>query len=324
MTFPSETKFSVESITERPIEGRVYTVQELNGFTVTNDDSEPLEFPGTTYLSLSVPHFGHLLQDIYAQWRMIQGMYDARLVLTDLSKSGMFYGGGWLPKVIDNFLDLAGYDKDHIIDISRYNYKFERVVAIFDMCNLTPYFRHYLPFCDCYSGTAKCGESPYFKYNEDAVAILRKDLSHMFQPPSGRKIYVSRSRYNEIYKQQIERGEDLYRARLRYFAEEQTVEDLFVTNGYEVIHAQDYGLYEQVRMFSQATHIASISGTSLLNLMWGDSHITGIEILAVPKYRWHYDVFARYSNVGNYKKVDIIGSNKETMIKKLVVALQDT
>ena len=318
----SETKFSVDSITERSVAGRIYTVQELNNLTITNDNSEPLIFPGVTYLALSVPQYGHMLHDIYAQWRMIQSMYDAQIVLTNLSNKGLYYGSGWLPKVIDDFLDLTSYNKDRIIDISRYNYKFERVVAIFDMCNLTPYFRHYLPFCDCYMGTMPCGESPWFKYNEDAVRILRQDLSHLFQPPSDARVYISRSRYNKEYKRHMERGLNLERARLRYFADEQAVEDLFVANDYKVVHAQDYGLYEQVRKFSQASHVASISGAGLLNLMWCGAHTTGIEICAVPRYKWHFDVFARYANVSNYKKVDVIDYHKQTMLKTVSAVLQ--
>ena len=85
----------------------------------------------------------------------------------------------------------------------------------------------------------------------------------------------------------MERGLNLERARLRYFADEQAVEDLFAANDYKVVHAQDYGLYEQVRKFSQASHVASISGAGLLNLMWCGAHTTGIEICAVPRYKWH-------------------------------------
>jgi capsular polysaccharide biosynthesis protein len=145
----------------------------------------------------------------------------------------------------------------------------------------------------------------------------------LFQPPSNSRIYISRSRYNEEYKRQAERGLNLERARLRYFADEQAVEDLFVANDYKVVHAQDYGLYEQVREFSQASHVASISGAGLLNLMWCDAHTTGIEICAVPRYKWHFDIFAQYANVSNYKKVDTIGYDIQMTLKTISSALQD-
>ena len=312
---------TVDTITERPIDGRIYSIYELHNLTITNNNLEHLEFPGTTYLTLSIPQYGHLLHDIYAQWRMMEDMCGANIVLTNVAERGMFYGNGWLPKVMEDFLEITSYDKTKIIDISLHNYKFEKVVAIFDMCNLTPYFLHYLPFCNCYIGTDSCGRSEWFKYNEDAVKILRQDFGHLFKPNAHRKIYISRRRYEEEYKKQIEQGKDLSRAKMRYFGNEPLVESFFADKGYEIIHAQDFGLYEQIAMFSEASHIASISGTGLINLIWGSSHTTGIEISGIPGYRWHYDTFAGYANVGNYLKLDITGFDDTAILESLNIAI---
>ena len=309
------------------VEESPWVINEIKNLRIINGEGKVKHISGTTYLTLSVPHYGHILQDIYSQYRMLQFRYkDLKVVLTDLSVKGMYYGM-WQPKLIDDFLDVLNYDKANIIDITKHNYSFEKVVFIFDVCNLLPNefhlkygtrHYHYLPFCTCYSGKQPCGESEYFAYWWSAIDILRKDFAYLFDWSFTQKLYVSRQRYNEQYKAQIDALEGkpldaqqlatLNRAKLRYCPDEDRIENYYKKNNYQIIHAQDFGLKEQITLFSQASHLVSISGTALINVYWCHPKTIVTEYAIIPNYKWHYDVFAAYCGIEQYEKLTTFNS----------------
>lgn len=301
-----------------------WVINEINNLQIINNAQQPItHIPGITYLTLSVPHYGHILQDIYSQYRILQSRYkDLNIVLTDVSAKGMFYGM-WQPKLINDFLDILNYNPKDIIDISRNNYFFSKIVFIFDVCNLLPQefhlqygtrHYHYLPFCTCYTGTEPCGKSEYFKYWYMAIDILRQDFKQYFDWSMTHKLYISRQKYNEQYKKQIEELEGkelntdqkavLRRAKIRFCPQEEQIEQHYLNNNYSIIHAQDYGLKEQITLFSQAKDLVSISGTALINVYWCPPQTKVTEYNIIPGYKWHYDVFAAYCNIKEYNKVN--------------------
>jgi len=317
-------KVNCSDVRHISVDNGPWKINEIHNLSIINDpQKETINIPGTTYLTLSVPHYGHILQDIYSQYRMLQSYYkDLNIVLTNVSKKGMFYGM-WQPKVINDFLDILNYKPSSIVDISQNNYFFNKIVFIFDMCNLLPEefhlqygttHHHYLPFCTCYTGTHPCGESPYFNYWYQAIDILRQDFKPYFNWSLDKKFYVSRKEYNQQYKSQIEslegknldknQQQTLRRAKLRFSPQEEQIEQYFKQNSYTILEPQHLGLKEQISLFSQSKTIASISGTALINAYWCPPQTKIIELNIIPEYKYHYDVFAKYCGITDYIKIN--------------------
>ena len=110
------------------------------------------------------------------------------------------------------------------------------------------------------------------------------------------------------------------RSQQRYYKNEKRLEDFFRSEGYEIVYAEEYGLIEQIKLFSEAKTIASVSGAGLFNLLWGSEQTKGIEIMVNLLYRYHFKEFGNYVNI-NYVQVDSREDSFEEMIDKLKVQI---
>jgi hypothetical protein len=307
----------------------------INNFRINNDNSVVINIPGTTYLFPTYSAYGHSLVDVYGQFKILQLKYkDIKPFFYEDGINGYYFNNN---KIASDQIKNLGYDKNMVTNIAKGNYLFEKVVLFFDMNNTFPeeFYRenglnrtsHYFPFCNCYMGTEKCGESKYFKYNYLAIDMLKNDFSVHFNNKKTENIFVSREKYNNQYKYQIEAYENkdelsvdemntLNRAKIRYYDKEKNIEELFSSAGYKIIYAEDYSLIEQIEIFSSAKKIATISGTSLFNAFWCNQETTLFEILAVPNYRYHYKEFSDHAGA-IHQYVDIVGLNLDLALDKI-------
>jgi mannose-6-phosphate isomerase-like protein (cupin superfamily) len=311
----------------------------INDFSIKNDDGPVTHIPGETYLFPTYAAYGHSLVDIYAQFKILQLKYK------DIKP--FFYENGFQEhyfkenKITIDQMDSLGYKNTRIFNLAIANYSFEKVVLFFDMNNTIPeefYIdngatrsSHYFPFCDCYMGTEPCGESKYFKYNYLAIDILKKSFEGLFNSNKTEKFFISRERYNKSYEKEIEyysnreslSDEEKSRfiwAKARSTPQEAEIQNLFEKNGYTIIHAEDYTLFEQIKMFSSAKEIASISGTGLFNTFWCDKNTKVFEILSSVGYKYHYKEFAEYSGT-DHEYIDIQNLSLENSLKKIEKAI---
>lgn len=307
----------------------------LNDFFINNDSSEIVKVEGTTYLFPTYAAYGHSLMDVYAQFKILQLKYkNIKPFFYEDGANGYYFNNN---KIAIDQINSLGYEKDSIVNIAKGNFLFEKVVLFFDMNNTFPeqFYKehgatrtsHYFPFCSCYMGTERCGESKYFRYNYLAIDMLKNDFNNFFNNSKTENIFVSREKYNSQYLNQINHYSNkdnlsvneldtLNRAKIRYYEKEKHIEDLFKVAGYKVIYAEDYGLIEQIKIFSAAKKIVTISGTSLFNAFWCNEQTTLFEILAVPNYRYHYKEFSDYSGT-IHKYVDIVGLELDEILNKL-------
>lgn len=295
----------------------------LENLKIDNGSKVTKKFYGETYLFASFSHYGHSLMDIYAQYKILKIKYKS-------IKAVMFENGkmGWLAKNSNISKDLSkmlNQTLDDVVDITKDNFYFEKVILFFDMNNTFPdefYFNygatrslHYFPFCSCYLGTELCGQSKYFEYNYLAIDILKKDFITEYLSDKADNIYISRKRYNERYledkkyilsknKLSLEDEEALHRIELRYYDNEDVVQSFFEKNGYTVIYPEQHSLFEQINIFSKAKSIVSISGTGLFNSFWCSPNTKIFELSAIPNYKYHYKEFAEYSGM-DYKIINI-------------------
>jgi hypothetical protein len=309
----------------------------IKGLRINNNQEETIHVTGQTYLFASYAAYGHSLMDVYSQYRILQKKYP--------ELKPFFYEDGWHGyffnnnKISTDLINNLGYSPSDVKNIANGNYYFDEVILFFDMNNTFPenFYQsygvtrssNYFPFCHCYMGTDVCGKSEYFKYNYLAIDMLKNDFNKFFNNEKTENIFVSRERYNQQYKQEIDfyDGKDnlsseqlgiLNRAKMRYYDKEKDVEDLFRSNGYTVIYAEDLSLIEQIKIFSSAKKIVTISGTSLFNAFWCNKETTLFEILAVPNYRYHYKEFSEYSGA-NHEHINVVGIELDELLDKIML-----
>ena len=310
----------------------------INNFSIKNDDGPATHVPGETYLFPTYSAYGHSLMDVYAQFKILQLKYK--------NIKPFFYENGFQGHLFNNNkvsidqINNLGYKDEKVFNIAIGNYTFEKVVLFFDMNNTFPeeFYEnngatrssHYFPFCDCYMGTEPCGESKYFKYNFLAIDMLKNDFKKFFRSEKTEKIFISRERYNQKYQKEIayylqkqktetlsdEENLRFHIAQTRSTPKEKYIQELFKSNGYKIVYAEDHSLIDQIKIFSSAKTIVSISGTGLFNAFWCNNDTKVFEILAVPKYRYHYKEFAEYSGT-QHKYVDIIGLSVDDSLNKI-------
>jgi hypothetical protein len=307
----------------------------IKNFSVINREGDIKRIIGKTYLFSTFSPFGHSLLDIYGQYKVLRLKYpDIKPFFFEDTSKGYLHNY----KISTDLINDLGCNPDDINDISKNNYIFDEVILFFDMTNTFPenFYQsfginrssHYFPFCSCYMGTENCGEGEFFKYNYLAIDLIVKNFSHMLSKDKTKKYFISRKRYNDQYKKEIdffsskgslsvEEDQQFYRAKVRYCKDEDEIEKVFVENGYLVVYPEDYTLFDQIKMFSNAKDIASVSGASLFNFLWCDSNSIITEVLSVPGYRYHYKQFAEHIKV-KHRYIDLINIKKELSISDVV------
>jgi hypothetical protein len=245
--------------------------------------------------------------DAYAQYKILKLKYpDLKPVFFEDSKRGFAAINNNISKDIMKMLDESEID-----DLFSKNYVFDQVIAFFDVSDTLP-IQRYVPFCDCYMGTEKCGTSEWFKYNYLAIDIIRKDFEPYLAPKKNRNVFISRERYNKSYLERINE----FRSQQRYYKDEEELENFFRSEGYEIVYAEDYGLIEQIKLFSESKTIASVAGAGLFNLFWGNKDTVVVEIMTNPLYRYHFKEFGEHVGV-NYIQIDSRNDSVKEIIAKL-------
>jgi hypothetical protein len=334
-------RLSCTSITQEDFLDYSFDSISINNFSIRNDDGPVTHIPGETYLFPTYSAYGHSLMDVYAQFKILQLKY--KKIKPFFYEDG-FHGHYFREnKVTIDQMDSLGYKHTRIFNISIGNYSFEKVVLFFDMNNTFPeefYVNngatrssHYFPFCDCYKGTEPCGKSEYFKYNYLAIDMLKESFKDLFSSNKTEKFFISREKYNRSYEKEIEyysnkeslSDEERQRfiwAKARSTPTESEIQSLFEKNGYKIVYAEDYTLFEQIKMFSSAKVIASISGTGLFNTFWCDKNTKVFEILSSVGYKYHYKEFAEYSGT-DHEYIDVQNLSLEDSLEKIEEAIKE-
>lgn len=297
----------------------IFNIHVIKNFKIINNNGDLKDFDRVFFIP-DFAYYGHMLMDIYAQYKVLKRVYsDLKPVVVSQSRKGLEVQN---KKVFNDLLHVLEIDEKDIIDISLHNFSFKELIFIFDVSNLFPQefyiknglksYPHYLPFCRCYLGYEPCGQSKFFNYNYLAIDELRNDFFKFNSSPK-EKIYVSREFFNKKWKSVFEdlssreilsdSEKDLLRlAPVRLCEYEEDIQELFQKNDYRVVKPEELGLFEQINIFNNASHMAGISGTWLFNCFWSNPGTTVYE-LWLKNYFYHYDVFGKYCLV-NYNKID--------------------
>lgn len=322
---------SCSSINQEKFFDYEFDAVTINNFSIKNNDGPVMQIPGETYLFHTDAAFGHSLMDIYAQFKILKLKYKDINPFFYETHERRFNQN----KITTDQMISLGHKDTQVFNISVGNYSFEKVIMFFDM-NLTfpqEFYSNngatrslfYFPFCDCPVGslpsTLPCGQSEYFKYNYLAIDILKESFKEFFNDKKTENIFVSRERYNNRHKQQIElysqkdslsdkEKEWLWFAKWRYSDKDESVQNKFKDNGWTIVYPEDHTLIEQIKIFSSAKNIAGLSGTWLFNSFWGNKETNVFEISALENHKYHYKQFADHAGV-NHSYINIVGLSKE-------------
>lgn len=120
--------------------------------------------------------------------------------------------------------------------------------------------------------------------------LLKKD------PKSPKKIYISRQLANKRYIQEKAKL-NFWAAdknlKSRVFEEEDQLEEFFIKNGYTSVTLEGMPFLDQMQLFYNATHVASLSGSGLVNMIGCDSETKIFEIRAIRHFGYNYHDYAR-------------------------------
>jgi hypothetical protein len=288
----------------------LYKIKSLN--IINNNDNNIKKYNKVYLFPADVP-YGHALIDCYSQFLILkEKIPDIEIIFYELKKNKMFLQGAATEKVIKDLMFIN--KKNKIVDLTYLNFYFDEVFLFFDFANLfsknfyekynKPEFEYYPKFCNCNIGNLPCGEDKSFKYNFKALNFIKTYFNEYKEKKENKKIYISRKYINEPYSQtknlllkktnlSNEEKETLRICSMRSYDYEKEIEDYFVSIGYEIIYAENMSLFEQIKLFSKASHIAALCSTGLMNCFWADSPIV-YEINVNSKYFYHFDMYGEY------------------------------
>jgi hypothetical protein len=315
---------------------------KITNLLINNIETTPRHIGGTVYLMPAFVPYGHALMDCYAQLNLIKKYVpEVTPIFYNLSSKGWTLDSYSFKPVMYDLMTEVG--SSEVIDLSSGSFTFDEVVLMFDYTNSlsTDFYRsngvtestHYPLFCSCYMGTEPCGTSNSFKYNFAALDFLKNAFNHYKCPKENKKLYVSRRGVNEAYSMTIddlsrksaltlEEAGALQRAKIRHYADELELEAYFASKGYEIINPDGMGLFEQVTLFSKASHIAGLSGVGLFNMFWAETP-TVYEVCVNPGYYYHHQVFGEHTGA-NYQKIEAYHSDPKLVIATIESVLKQT
>jgi len=84
------------------------------------------------------------------------------------------------------------------------------------------------------------------------------------------------------------------------------LEGVYEESGYKIMSFQDTGLFYQLNMFYNASHVAGVAGTGLMNTMFSDPDTEVDEYLTNRQYWSPFKFFSQYSGASmNWNTIDL-------------------
>lgn len=301
---------------------------KINNVVIKNNktSSDFIKINDSVYLMPTFIPFGHALIDCYSQYQVIKSKNsNTKILFYDLSELGYSIENNSTKNVIKDLMSICNVES--IIDLSNSNLFFKEIILLFDYTDtfLEEFYinvgfinrPHYPPFCKCYrSGSDPCGTNNSWKYNNWSIDYLKNTFGKKENKKENKKFYISRKLVNDKYENILKNNPNDFHAKSRFYQYEEIIENLFKLKGFEIIHPDNMGLFEQIDLFSQASDIAGISGIGLLNMIWADNP-TVYEICVNPFYDYHHKEYGLRSGITDYFKIDCRDLNILDTVNKI-------
>jgi hypothetical protein len=254
------------------------------------EDSTPLKIGGNSFIiDIGSFVYFHFFQDMIGQFLFLRDKVpNLKIVVMASTKEKYIDQSQNSKKLIEECLSSFDiYEKDFLY-ISEQNVLLENTFWVNSIYNsfITK---------DKTNKILESKDSDYFEYNIEILKKIKQHYSFLLSDSSSTgKIFISRRRQNSEIRNAKELL-DSYKAGLSYEElkniytqygntareielllgriiekfiekeEEELLESFFVSKGYTIVIPEDLSFSEQINLCSNATHIASIIGSGLLN-----------------------------------------------------------
>jgi hypothetical protein len=284
-----------KSLSLIPLKNFGYPITKLDSFSIQpgpgmfwiNDslDLKQVEIKEDTFVLdfMGYAHF-HFIYDKLLQYEFIK-QYVPELKISIVATKGYL---DQYKNLISELMDIYNISNKNIIAID------EEIVVSFEKA----YFilpTHNSIFSDYFE---KVWFDPWkrpddFKfYIEKARPLLLKSFKGFISTKKeNNKIFISR------YKQNNKVVRDNTKERFISMVDELKLEAFFKNIGYKIIYSEDFGLKDQVSIYSSASHIASLKASGLVNIIFANDGAKVTAINVDDRYQIWYDYIAKHSNL---------------------------
>ena len=156
-------------------------------------------------------------------------------------------------------------------------------------------------------GLIKIEVEGFLQLKNNVLKMLAKDDNNP------KKIYISRTDAN---KRHVRLSEEYY-VNNRVYKEEDKIEKFYEDQGYTILNFEGMPLLDQWSYMVNATHVAGLMGTGLLNTLICDPSTYIVEIQAHPNYNWSFQPHFHYLGMKNAALVSAKDYNGDIVVDRL-------
>jgi hypothetical protein len=303
-------------------------IVKISNLKIINTDAEPIYIPGKTFISSFNYHMHHFLAESIAQYENIKN------IIPELKT--IFVDDAPYPYWRNSFNDTSGLafvndlktisfgtrNKDYephqyfepvfnaysndgqIYNMNYDNLFFEEVYFIVDFSKIIPkgiFEQHnFIPMwmdkdIDVYA------KINYNSFMPKGLFKINKTLEFKENHTLPKKIYISRSDSNERKKKQYvstaTEEKMKHDIEIRVFDNEADIEGYFISLGYHSVSFEKISYIEQLQYMRNATHIAALSGTAIINSFACNKDATIIELRVKSGYNHTYKDYHKFYGI---------------------------
>jgi hypothetical protein len=279
-----------------------------------NSKKEQTFIPGKCFLvTIDNWQYAHLIQECIGQYEFIkQYIPDLKIYFlfpADYSQSEEIKSNNVTSLVIKDLMEKYGIKDFDVLNYST-GITFEKTYYIFNF--FIKYVKDYVP----------SGLPIHNHANEDFSLQLEisRLISKLFNKEkiknvNKNKIFISKTKSDFAYKGFMKKKEELmntysgdefllklkelqgdnkynsmeFNNKIRVYDNQDKIENFFKSLGYDVVYNEDIGLFDQINMYHNATHIASINGTGCYNSIFSEKGTKVFMINTHNKFYWFFD-----------------------------------
>ena len=303
-------------------------IVKINNLKITNTDAEHIYIPGKTFISSFHYHMHHFLAESIAQYENIKSVVpDLKTVfvddapypywrnnLNDTSSSAFMsdlktisFGTRNKDYEPHQYFEpvFNAYSRDgQIYNMNYDNLLFEEVCLIVDFSKIIPesiFKQHeFIPMwmnkdIDVYA------KINYNSFIPKGLFKINKSLEFKQDNTLPKKIYISRSDSNERKRKQYVSTSTEEKIKqdiaIRVFNNEQEIESYFISLGYHSVSFEKISYIKQLQYMRNATHIAALSGTAIINSFACNKDATIIELRVKSGYNHTYKDYHKFYGI---------------------------
>jgi hypothetical protein len=325
---PRWTVESLEVLDSPDSLGKIFKLS--NATVITNKNFETIHIPGKTYIGEAQLYLWHFIYDDLAQYSYLKKhIPDLNLFLFAAKELKCSTKEEFLNEIqhfsfhqrheekLDNyphryFEDLVPLflKQDHLPNLWNGNYSFEEIYFVHDT---KYYFKNLIELIQSgnhWFGLRYAFWLPFGQWENRAdrhrtifpdswwrdigMLELRKvflDQIKDYPKDTPKKIFVSRQDAQKRHRLVNDPG--VVNQRIIEDDLLEAVEDSFESNGYEMVHLEGMGYFDQLNLFKNATHVAGFAGTGLGQTLVCNPRIVLTQLFATPLYQFSYKFISK-------------------------------